>query len=662
MKLSPTTGGAVSLASVVWAGWAAWLGSSGLAATSLADGEPRPLERVECEAFVDGLMAGHLVAFDVAGATVTVVRGGEILFAKGYGLADVAAGTPVTDETLFRIGSISKLLVWTAVMQLVEEGKISLDDDVNSYLRSMKVPDAFDAPITLAHLMTHTAGFEDHVIGLFAHDESRLASLSDLIRTELPPRVRPPGEVASYSNHGTALAALVVEEVSGVPWSESVETRILAPLAMNGTTVRQPVPTSLAPRLSKGYHRSDGEWVEGAFEYVPLAPAGSTSACSRDMARFMLAHLNGGTLDGVRILDEETALLMQSERFRHAPAVNACAHGFYEMSRNGQRVIGHGGDTILFHSLLAILPEHGVGVFVSYNSEGGARATKEFFTAFVDRYFPPKGSDQYEPKAEFASRAPKYAGMYRSNRYSHSTIAKLAALSAVEVTATPDGALQTSQTNDARFVETGPLTFHEQNGRRTIAFRQNESGRVTHLFIGDVPVVAFERVPALESPNVVILVALVAVATFLFTFLRGPVSWLLQRHYSYSPGGERRLPAFMRLTAWMLGATSLAFIGAAAIALSHAEQIGFGVPRYLDAALWLPLVAIALTGLLLLFVVIAWFRGSGTHLGRVALTALVLVSLLFLFELHQWNFIEVDRARALADHVSAWFSGEGRTS
>ena len=150
------------------------------------------------------------------------------MLAKGYGEDDRARHRAVeARRTLFRVGSVSKLFIWTAVMQLVERGKVDLDADVNRYLEGVEVPATFKEPVTLAHLMTHTAGFEDHVLGLFAHDATAVRPLRDLLAAELPARVRAPGVVAAYSNHGAALAMLVVEQVSGMPWTEYVETQIL---------------------------------------------------------------------------------------------------------------------------------------------------------------------------------------------------------------------------------------------------------------------------------------------------------------------------------------------------------------------------------------------------------------------------------------------------
>ena len=166
-------------------------------------------------AFVDGYVAHQLEDYGIPGATVSVVKDGEVIFAKGYGEADVKAEEPVVaDETLFRIASTNKLFTATAVMQLVEEGRLDLDRDVNAYLDDVEIPDTYPGqPVTLRHLLTHTAGFEERITGTLARDADDVAPLGEHLSENVPARVRPPGEVTSYSNYGVALAGHVVEEV-----------------------------------------------------------------------------------------------------------------------------------------------------------------------------------------------------------------------------------------------------------------------------------------------------------------------------------------------------------------------------------------------------------------------------------------------------------------
>lgn len=261
----------------------------------LAQSASDPWEPRLLEGRIDGLVEAQRQAHHIAGAVVVVVREGRVLVEKCYGYADFGERKPVVPErTLFRIGSNSKLFIWTAVMQLVEEGRLDLRTDINRYLNSFQVPSAFAEPITLGHLMSHTAGFEERAIGTMTRDSSGRRPLAERMQRDLPRRVFPPGKVTAYSNYGAALAGLIVEEVSGMPFERYLEERILKPLGMAHSTLAQPVPPALAGDLSKGYRWRDGRFEERPFEIVSWPPCGAISASAADMARFMIAHLNDG--------------------------------------------------------------------------------------------------------------------------------------------------------------------------------------------------------------------------------------------------------------------------------------------------------------------------------------------------------------------------------
>jgi CubicO group peptidase (beta-lactamase class C family) len=245
----------------------------------------------ELSAFVDGVMATSMKSNHVPGAVVVVVKDGKVFFAKGYGYADLDNKTPVDPaSTLFRPGSVSKLFTWTAVLQLVEAGKLDLDADVNTYL-DFEIPATYAQPITLRIIMTHMTGFEDKGDGLFKLNAEEVSSLETYLKSNLPTRVFPPGQYAAYSNYATALSGYIVERVSGIPFEQYISKNILQPLQMQHSTFEQPLPTALAGQMSKGYNYLNGEYIEGSFEFVVGAPAGALSATGLDMANFMIAHL-----------------------------------------------------------------------------------------------------------------------------------------------------------------------------------------------------------------------------------------------------------------------------------------------------------------------------------------------------------------------------------
>ena len=360
----------------------------------------------DIEAFLDGIVPTQLAREDIAGAVVVVVKDGKVLFGKGYGFADVEKRKPVSvDDTLFRPGSTSKLFTWTAVMQQVEQGKLDLDKDVNAYI-DFKIPEAFGKPITLRDIMTHTPGYEDYVNDLFTTDPKSVQPLGKHVATHQPHRICPPGATPAYSNYATALAGYIVERVSGKPFEAYIEEFITRPLGMAHATFRQPLPPDLEPLMSKGYRLGSGKAEK--YELVNPSPAGAMAASGGAMARFMIAHLQDGRYENVQILKPETAQLMHARQRGHSPDMSAMCLGFYEESRNGHRIIGHGGDTQWFHSDLHLVPDAGLGFFVSYNSAGKGEISGRtmLWESFLDRYFP------YEPPA--ASPVPSAAADIRA--------------------------------------------------------------------------------------------------------------------------------------------------------------------------------------------------------------------------------------------------------
>src|SRR5215203_5356196 len=353
-------------------------------------GERHELTAADVEAFLDGLVPQQIKHDDIAGVTISIVKDGKLLFAKGYGYADVENKKAVSaQETLFRPGSISKLFTWTAIMQLYEQGKLDLDRDVNDYL-DFKIPEAFGKPITLKNVLTHTPGFEEQIKDLFSADSTN-PNLGQYLKAHIPARIYPPGTVPAYSNYATAIAGYIVERVSGRPFEQYVAENIMRPLKMTHSTFSQPLPQELAPFMSSGY-RLGSDNAE-SFEVVNPFPAGSLSSTAADMAQFMVAHLQDGQLAEAGILKPETARLMHSRLFALDDAANAMCYGFYEESRNNQRIIGHGGDTVFFHSDLHLVLDQKVGFFVSYNSAGkgsglGDSPRANLWESFLDRYYP----------------------------------------------------------------------------------------------------------------------------------------------------------------------------------------------------------------------------------------------------------------------------------
>ena len=504
------------------------------------------LDKADADAWLDGYLPYALGSGDIPGAVVVVVKEGRILTARGYGVADVDKRTPVDPErTLFRIGSVSKLLTWTAVMQLVEQKKLDLDADVNTYL-DFVIPPRAGAPVTLRQIMTHTAGFEESAKNLIFYDPAGVGKLGDLLKAWIPERIFDAGTTPAYSNYATALAGYIVERTSGLGFDDYVESRIFKPLAMHGASFRQPLPATLAPFMATGYSKP-GEPSMG-YELIGPAPAGSMAASGTDMARFMLAHLQNGELDGQRILSAATAAAMHVsalDKIKPAsllPPLNRMELGFFETNINGRAVIAHLGDLEAFHTSLHLFTKEGVGLYVSFNSggKGGAAGTLRtaLFQDFSDRYLPGAGAaDGKVGAADAIAHARAMRGVWQSSRRSESNFFSiLGFLGQVKVDVNAKGelvvpALVGRNGRPREWVEIAPYLWRDRNGHDRLA-AQLVNGEVVRWSMDFMsPFMVFDRAPAGKSSGWMMPALYASLAVLLMTLLAWPAGAFCRRKY-----------------------------------------------------------------------------------------------------------------------------------
>lgn len=386
-------------------------------------------------AFFDSRMPERLRESRVPGAAVSVAAGGTTAFARGYGVADLERGVPFdASRSLTRIASISKLFTWTAVMQQVEAGRLDLDADVSRYLTGFRIPATYRQPVTLRHLMSHTAGFEDVGVGIAARDAADVAPLDRYLADHMPARIRPPGVVSAYSNYGAALAGHLVAQVSGEPYDRYVQRHLFDPLGMTHSTAAEPVPPGLAGDLARSYDTEYDPPRRYPFIFDRMPPDGSVTSTATDMANFMNAHLRQGRFGDRRILSPETAALMHQRSFSADPRLDGYAHGFREGTVNGHRVLTHDGGWEGFRSILMLVPACDLGLFVTTNSPGGgAEEMQDLVDQFFDTFAPADGTatgtrDATGAMVSTARSAAPQAGFYKPTRHNMSSIEKVTTL------------------------------------------------------------------------------------------------------------------------------------------------------------------------------------------------------------------------------------------
>ncbi len=440
----------------------------------------------ELAVYLDPIFAGQMAKLHIPGAVISIVKDGKTIFTKGYGVADLEKKTPVIpDKTIFRIGSITKVFTALAVMQMSDRGKINLHDDVNKYLTGVKVPNSFPQPITFASLLTHTSGLDEISPGRRTSDESKVIPLGEFLKTRIVRRV-PPGEAISYSTYNSALAALAVEQIIKTPFKVYLHRNVFEPLGMSRTSITAVKP-EYKQDLASGYEYGDNKYQKLPFQWFHTYPASDINSTATDMARFMIANLQGGALDGKRILSKRAAREMQATQFRNHPRVPGWAYGFYEWTQNDLRLVGHGGTMDDGYSaLMTLVPEKNFGIFVACNTESGASVlAEEVKDALLERYFPAQTKPEVlQTRNPSPAALKKFAGKYRPVIYCHSCPPNTSYLpEPFDVKVTDDGLLSVF---NGRWKQIEPLLFIRADGRlagRTLlGFKENKQGEIAYMF------------------------------------------------------------------------------------------------------------------------------------------------------------------------------------
>ncbi|MCE3284330.1 MAG: beta-lactamase [Steroidobacteraceae bacterium] len=593
---------------------------------------PTPqLTATDAGTWLDGFMPNALKQADIAGAVVAVVKDGAVLLERGYGYADVEHETPMEPgRTLVRPGSVSKLFTWTAVMQQVEQGRIDLDADVNQYL-DFEIPAYEGKPVTMRNIMTHTAGFEETLKHLLGAEGDPMPGFEVILKERVPARIFAPGTTSAYSNYGCALAGYIVQRVSGVPFDDYMEKNIFGPLGMTSTTFRQPLPEDWKPRMATGYEAASQRAQK--FELVGPAPAGSVSTTAADMARFMIAHL------------QDAARLMHGTPLTILPRVNRMLLGFYESTYDGRRMIAHGGDTNYFHSDLNLFLDHGVGLFVSFNSlgkDGAAHPLRgTLLEEFADRYFPVPDT-KATPLDEKTARehAGMIAGHYVNTRRVETTFMSLLNLaSETKVEANDDGTISVSMFLSPtgaplRWREVEPFVWRQEH-ETALLVGEVRGGRVVRFSTAEyAPIMFFERPAASKSGAWLLPAGVVALAALLLTALAWPVSALVRRYYRVAPTLSVTDAAAQRWMRVVATVTTLAWAGWVGLIVAMITDFTLLAPK---ADPWLYLLqvigAIVFVGGTLVGLWAAWttIRGSRGALAKAWAVLLVLALLVSLW-------------------------------
>ncbi|WP_460771601.1 serine hydrolase domain-containing protein [Nocardiopsis nanhaiensis] len=569
-------------------------------------GPPVPVGTPEpgaAQEFVDERVPELLAEHGAPGVMVSVVADGEPLASGAHGDADLAEGTPMDAEThSFPTASVAKSFTALSVLQLAEQGEVDLHEDVNTYLpEGLRIPDTLPEPVTLHHLLTHTPGFDERTDSDDAEDVENHRGLEEFLRDNTPERIFPPGERSAYSNYGTGLAGFVVQEVSGVPFEEYVERNLFAPLGMHGTEFGQVHELADEHALVTG-HLPDGSAAEQ--EHIPLSSAGAAVTTGADMDRFMLALLNGGELDGERVLSPESVDMMLDRQFEYHPDGTAMGYGTYEWRTGPPRGVGHGGDLEGLHLGYLLLPELDTGVFVAVNGddtdpEAAASPLHDLrFTlldAFADEFGP---AEPVQAEADPGADLGAYTGTYITTRRAAEGVDQIVTLfDNITVRDAGDGSLRVrgAVVAEQRWLPVGDGVFAAENSGDRMVF-DVEDGRAEAVYMTANPTSGYDRTGLLTSP----VTHIVTVAVALLVLLSGTVQ--LRR-----PRGGARITA--AVSGSLTALSCLVAVGLLAYAVLDLNRMRDWITGD-SIVLALPLaVAVPLTLATAGFAVTAWVQG-----------------------------------------------------
>lgn len=612
---------------------------SALVASGLASGHSATPRENDLEALVDEAADRALASHDAGGLAVAVVDGDDVI-TNGYGHAFHSEDVPVrADETLFRVGSVSKVVTWTVAMQMVDMNRVDPYAPVHDHIEAVLIPETYDDPITLEHLATHTPGFEVRGWGDSVRDPAYVRPLAESVSTNVPTRVRPPGELPQYTNYAAALAGQLLADVTDRPFGEYVSANVFGPLGMTNSTFR-PAPPGLVPA-------EDVSVEEVVSFYSDVAPASGLHTTGADMARLLRAHLNGGVVDGERILSTSAVDEMHRQWYTPHEEIDGMAFGLFERSRDGIRLVRHGGAVPQFASEFALIPDDDVGLFVVAHGNEASEAKQAVVDSLLERFAPLDSSKERLTSSGTPERAAELEGRYRSvnttdNETAEKLVFGLLTGDPIDVRVDDDGRLITQQgdTTD-EWVESEPLVFTHVEEDSTLMFR-TAGGDVTHLLDG---LGAYEKIAYHEQLSVQGWLAAIATVTV----LTGLLGWPAARGWRWWRGRETTPLLSATRARWVAGAGIaglvlfvVVLIGASvAVASMDRPTLYNRPPAWFGAVFIVPTIGALITVGAAGYAGRAWYQEDWSRLARVHYSAVVVALAVLYWLLHYWNLLAV---------------------
>ncbi len=595
--------------------------------------------------FCDSMMNYGIHYPMIPGASVSVVSSDSIYLSKGYGYSDYEKKKSVTNRTLFQLGSVGKVLTTIAALQQIEYGNLALHENVNNYLSDWKIHNPYDQVVTLSHLLTHTAGFNEHLIGYLAKSIDELDPLAIHLKNHMPSLFQEPGININYSNYGYALAGHLVELTSKLTFIDYIDQFIFDSLGMDNSTYFLPDNYREISDYARGY-----QWRE-TFEEVECfprhaLPAGSIISNSEDMALLMQALLGKNK----SILSKSSYQKIFEQQFSNHPLLTGYTYGMEVQNLNGNYAIAKGGQVPGFLSLILLIPDDDIGIFVSLNTETD-NFSELFFESFKDLFYP---SPKIQLPKKLEVELSEYIGHYGNQRTNHESIEELFMLYEGQFR------IYNSSNNSLQAYHNGK--WHEysmikkdvfQNASEPslfLVFERDKNGEIKNMYrnvqVGGIQVPSsyvrlgwFERPRFMNDEYPVLLLILLIYPLLSLIWL---ITYIIRK----------KNPRFLIKSKinWYYHAAALMFVGLFfwnifgffVPLLQSKEQLLFGLEPSLLSMRYVNVLMAITSVLLIILTIMLWFRKEGNSLIRVFYSLYSIISMSYIAMLYRWHFLNIN--------------------
>jgi CubicO group peptidase (beta-lactamase class C family) len=612
-----------------------------LCTIGLVQGQTPNFDSLKVSSFVDSLFKKGVNEGYIPGGIIGIVHQNQTVIANAYGYANIENKISVDfNSTRFQLGSVGKLFTAIAVLKEVEKGRLSLDLDVNTYLKEFKVDNFKNQPITLRHLLTHSAGLNERLIGYAARSKNDLTPLGEHLKDRMPKTYTAPGTAVSYSNYGFGLAGHLVELSSGKGFVDYINDEIFQQLGMSSATYE--LPNENERGFAIGYDLNEQfDKVKPFSRHV--IPAGSVAATGADLIKFLKAILN----EERRLLSLESFELLKTEQFTMHSLLTGNAFGIEMQNFNGHTGAGKAGVIPGFLAYITYLPQYEFGMFTAVNTQTD-NFLEHFTAAFTDQFLPEK--TVFKTPVVNVELA-KFTGVYRVNRYNRNTVEDVFELVAgtFKIGSVADSALWCYHNGKVQYYKPiEPLVFQNTEMPNSyMVFKQGENGKVSQVFRNEiaaginVPSV-YEKLPWYDTVNF-INEYYGFIPIFVFTFLLAPFYWLMiwlirRKKESFMEG--KTLQKSSKIIALLL---SLAFVAHLLFSLIPLFRAGigimYGIPNSIQIVQGFTFLLPVLLVILMYRTFKIWIKKESRLATRIYYSLFTVCALIHVLFLNHWHFI-----------------------